>query len=187
MVRANFLKVLAAILFISAFAYGSHLLMQGTNIIVPSLFHPATGPRLIMSMEGFRFTRSENGKVTWRVDARNADIYENKTAQLRDIKIVFKSPENREATILGDAGTLETNSGNASLRRITQEVRVLTGDGYLLTSDSLFWKAGERIIWTADPFKLLGSEIYLEGTGISANVDLGELVVKNDVKAVLQE
>jgi hypothetical protein len=121
------------------------------------------------------------------MDARNADLYENKEAQLQDIKIVFKSPENKESTILGETGTLDTTSGNASIRRVTREVRVITSDGYLLTSDSLFWKAGERVVWTADPFKLLGSEIYLEGTGISANVDMRTIMVKNDVKAVLQE
>jgi hypothetical protein len=121
------------------------------------------------------------------MDARNADLYENKEARLQDIKIVFKSPENREATILGETGTMETSSGNASLRRVTREVRVITSDGYLLTTDSLFWKAGERVVRTADPFKLLGSEIYLEGTGLSANVDMRTIVVRNDVKAVLQD
>jgi hypothetical protein len=121
------------------------------------------------------------------MDAGKADLYENKEAQLQDIKIVFKSPENKEAEILGDAGTMDTTSGNASIRRAAREVRVITSDGYLLTTDSLFWKAGERVVWTADPFKLLGSEIYLEGTGMSANVDLRTILVKNNVKAVLQE
>jgi hypothetical protein len=154
---------------------------------MPALFHPAPGPRLIMSMDGFRFTQSENGRVSWRMNARSADIYDNKEAQLQDIKVVFKNTENKESTILGETGTMDTVSGNASIRRVTREVRVITSDGYLLTSVSLFWKAGDRVVWTADPFMLLGSEIYLEGTGISANVDMRTIMVKNDVKAVLQE
>ena len=183
----NFYRVTAAVLIIVAIAFGSYLLMRGTDITMPSLFHPATGARLIMSMDGFRFTQSENGRVSWRMDSRIADLYENKEAQLQDVKIVFKSPENKEATILGERGTMDTANGNASIRRVTGEVRVITSDGYLLTTDSLFWKAGDRVVSTADPFKLLGSEIYLEGTGISANVDMRTILVKNDVKAVLQE
>ena len=183
----NFYKVTAAVLLISALAIGSYLLMRGTDITIPILFHPAPGARLVMSMDGFRFTQSENGSVSWRMDASNADLYENKEAQLQDIKIVFKSLEDKESTILGEKGTMDTTNGNASIRRVTREVRVITSDGYLLTTDSLFWKAGERVVWTADPFKLLGSEIYLEGTGISANVDMRTIMVKNDVKAVLQE
>ncbi len=140
-----------------------------------------------MSMDGFRFTQSENGRVSWRMNARSADLYENKEAQLKDIKIVFTSPENKEATILGETGTMDTSNGNSSLRRVTREVRVITSDGYLLTTDSLFWKAGERVVLTADPFRLLGSEIYLEGVGMSANVDMRTIMVKNNVKAVLQE
>jgi LPS export ABC transporter protein LptC len=183
----KFYKVTAVVLVAAVIVVGSYLLMRGTNITIPSLFHSAPGPRLIMSMDGFRFTQSENGKISWRMNARSADLFENKEAQLQDIKIVFTSPENKESTILGETGTMDTTSGNASLRRVTRDVRVITSDGYLLTTDSLFWKAGERVVWTADPFKLLGSEIYLEGIGMSANVDMRTIMVKNDVKAVLQE
>jgi LPS export ABC transporter protein LptC len=187
MVSVNFYRVTAAVLVITAIAFGSYLLMRGTEIVMPVLFHAASGPRLVMSMDGYRFTQSENGRVSWRMDARSAELYENKEAQLQDIKIVFKSTENKDSTILGETGTMDTASGNASIRRVTREVRVITSDGYLLTTDSLFWKAGERVVWTADPFKLLGSEIYLEGMGMSANVDMRTILVKNDVKAVLQE
>jgi len=34
---------------------------------------------------------------------------------------------------------------------------------------------------------LLGSEIYLEGVGMTANVDMRTIVVKNNVKSILQE
>lgn len=187
MFRVNFYKVIATVLIITAFAFGSYLLLRGTEITIPALFHPVTGVRLLMSMDGFKFTKSENGRVSWRMNARSADLYENKEAQLKDIKIVFTSPENKEATLLGEAGTMDTSTGNSSIRRVTREVRVITSDGYLLTTDSLFCKAVERVVWTADPFKLLGSEIYLEGVGLSANVDLRKIMVKNNVKAVLQE
>jgi len=187
MFRVNFYKVIATVLVITAFAFGGYLLLRGTEITMPSLFRPAAGPRLLMSMDGFRFTKSENGRVSWRMNARSADLYENKEAQLKDIKIVFTSPESKEATLLGEAGTMDTSNGNSSIRRVTREVKVITSDGYLLTTDSLFCKTGERVVWTADPFKLLGSEIYLEGVGLSANVDLRTIMVRNNVKAVLQE
>ena len=63
----------------------------------------------------------------------------------------------------------------------------MTSDGYLLTTNSLNWNAGERVVRTTDPFKLLGREIYLEGRGISAKVDDNTIEVDNNVKAVLQE
>lgn len=180
-------KVLATFLIVGACFYGGYLIMQGTDISVPSLFQPPSGIRLLMSMDGFRFSQSENGRVSWRMNARNADLYENKEAQLKDMEIVFENPDNREATLLGDTGILDTASGNASIRRSTRDVSIATNDGYLMTTNSLFWKAGERVVWTSDPFKLLGSEIYLEGVGITANVDMRTIVVKNNVKAVLQE
>ncbi len=183
----NLYKVSAVVLIITALAFASYFILRRSDITMPSFFRPRSGPRLIMSMDGFTLTRSENGVVSWRMHAKSADLYENKKAKLRDINILYTSPDNRKATILGEAGTMNMSTGNSSIRRVTREVRVVTSDGYLLTTDSLFWKAGERVVWTDDPFKLLGKEIYLEGEGISANVDLRAIMVRNNVKAVLQE
>jgi LPS export ABC transporter protein LptC len=187
MSRANVYTVIASVLIIAAIAFGGYRLLRGTQITMPTLFHPPAGVRLLMSMDGFRFTKSENGRVSWRMNARSADLYENKEAQLKDIKIAFTNPEGRQATLFGDSGTMDTSNGNSSIHRVTRDVKVITSDGYLLTTASLFCKAGERIVWTADPFKLLGSEIYLEGVGLSANVDMRKIMVRKNVKAVLQE
>ncbi len=181
------IKVFAIILVFGVCVYGGYFIVKSSDVPVPALFQSSSGPRLLMSMEGFRFVQSEDGRVSWRMNARNADLSENKEAQLKDLEIVFNNPDNRKATLLGDSGTLDTSSGNASIRRTEKDVRITTSDGYLLTTSSLFWKAGERLIWTSDPFKLLGSEIYLEGVGITANVDMRTIVVKNNVKAILQE
>ena len=156
---------------------------------MPSLFPSASGERLLMSMDGFTVTQSDHGNISWRMSAQSADLFENKEAQLKDIEIIYTGvdKERREATLLGEQGTMDTKSGNASIRRGTREVRVATNDGYLLTTNALSWNAVDRLIWTSEPFKLLGKEIYLEGVGMSANVDMHTIVVKHNVKAVLQE
>jgi LPS export ABC transporter protein LptC len=186
-VSRMFPKTIAIVLVLAALVYGGYLLLQKTDMSVPLMFRPPSGPRLLISMDGFRFAQSENGRVAWLMDAKNADLYENKEARLKEIEILFTSPEGKETVLRGDSGIMDTTNGNASIRRGAREVRIVTSDGYLLTTDSLFWKAGDRLIWTEDPFKLLGSEIYLEGVGFSANVDMRTLVVKDNVKAVLQE
>jgi hypothetical protein len=56
-----------------------------------------------------------------------------------------------------------------------------------MTTPSLLWESAERHVRTSDPFKLLGSRIYLEGKGLSADTALREIAVSNHVKAVLQE
>jgi LPS export ABC transporter protein LptC len=180
-------KVLAALLVAGACVYGGYLLIRGNELALPALFPPAPGPRLVISMETFTLTQSEDGRIAWILNASTADLYENKEAKLKDVRIVFKNPDSREATLFGDLASMDTGSGNASVRRDSQDVRIVTSDGYLLTTDSLFWKAGERQVWTADPFKLLGNEIYLEGVGITADVDMRKIAVKDNVKAVLQK
>jgi LPS export ABC transporter protein LptC len=178
---------LGVFLVLSAALYGAYALLRGTELAVPTLFQPASGTRLLMSMEGFRFVETENGRVSWRMVAGSADLYENKEAQLKDIEITFVAPDGREARLLGAVATLDTVTGDAAIRRGVREVRIVTSEGYLLTTDSLFWKADQRIVRTADPFKLLGSELYLEGQGLSGNADMLTIEVDEHVKAVLQE
>jgi LPS export ABC transporter protein LptC len=187
--KANkkFFKLLSVVLALIAVIYGSHLVLRRADMSMPSLFQPAPGSRLFMSMEGFQFTQSENGQVAWRVNARNADLYENKEAHLKDLEITFTTPDQKQAALLGETGTMDTVTGDASIRGAENEVRIVTSDGYLLTTSSLFWKAGQRLVSTPGAFKLLGREIYLEGKGLSANVDMQTIVVNNNVKAVLQE
>jgi len=187
-VNRTLLMVLIVFLLVGVSFYGGYLLLrETTEISMPSFFQPPSNERLFMSMDGFRFAQSENGRITWRVDARNADLFENKKAQLKDMEIDFKNPDNTEARLFGDTGAMDTASGNASVRRISNDVKIVTSDGYQLTTNSLFWNAGDRVVWTADPFKLLGREIYLEGIGITAKVDMRTLLVKDSVKAVLQK
>lgn len=89
--------------------------------------------------------------------------------------------------MIGEIGVMDMVSGNGSIRRGAREVRIVTSDGYLMTTNSLFWKAKERVIGTEEPFKVLGREIYLEGKGFSADVDMRKILVNSNVKAVLQE
>lgn len=185
--RLRLIVLLAAVVALGAGVYGSYRLLQETDITIPTFFRPAPGKRLLISMDGFRFVQSENGRVAWRMSARTTSLFENREALLNDIEIVFSDPDGRTAALVGETGTMDTLRGNATIRRGAREVRIVTSDGYLLTTDSLAWKAGERIVRTADPFKLLGKEIYLEGVGLSAAVDMRKVVVDSNVKAVLQE
>lgn len=175
-----------ALLLLFAIYSGVHLL-RGREIAMPSLFRPASGSRLVMSMEGFTFTQSENGQIAWRMSAESADLFENKKASLREIEIVYSGKGVGEAALRGERGIMNTITGDATIQRGSKEVRIITSDGYLLTTNSLSWKARERVVRTHDAFKLLGREIYLEGRGITAHLDENLLEVEKDVKAVLQE
>jgi LPS export ABC transporter protein LptC len=186
-VDRGIITALGVLLVLIAALYGAYALLRGTDLTMPTLLQPASGARLLMSMEGFRFVETENGKVAWRMTADSADLYDSKEAQLKNIEITFIAPDSREARLLGEVATLDTVTGDASIRRGVREVRIVTSEGYLLTTNSLFWRAGQRIVRTADPFKLLGSELYLEGQGLSGNADMGRIEVDKHVKAVLQE
>ena len=172
---------------LAALLYGSYRFLSSADFSAPLLIRPTAGKRVLVSMEGFRLIQSEDGRPAWNLQARAADLFENKSAQLRDVEIVFNHPDGRTAALIGEKGSMDTLTGNASISRGDREVRIVTSDGYLMTTDSLSWRPEERVIRTKDPFKVLGKEIYIEGNGMSADVDMRKVVVDSNVKAVLQE
>ena len=179
-----FLVFIAGILVVIS---GGRLLTRRADVPVPSLFRQPSEARLLLSMDGFHFAQIENGSVAWRITAHQADLFENKEARLRAIENDFAGSDSRRVTLIGDMGELNTVTGSASIKSEASDVRVLTSDGYLLTTSSLLWDAAEEQVRTSDPFKLLGAAIYLEGKGFSAKTDLRQIMVNKNVKAVLQE
>lgn len=185
--RNNKLLAIVLVVFVLASGYGIYLLMSGRDMTVAEILRPRPGARLLMSMEGFRSAKSEGGKVVWSMRAATADLYDNREARLRDIEIVYAASDRGRVSLISDTGSMDTESGDAVLKSESREVRVVTGDGYLLTTGSISWHTASREVRTSDTFKLLGREIYLEGKGVTANVDDQTVVVKENVKAVLQE
>jgi LPS export ABC transporter protein LptC len=172
---------------VGAVLYMSYRALRDTKLNVPSLFPSAAEGEAIISMSGFRLVQSEAGRVAWSVEAKRAELLDNKEALLNGVEAVFHNPDGRTAALIGESGTIDSQSGNASIRGDGKDVRIVTSDGYLMTTDMLSWNAARRTVWTKNPFRVLGREIYVEGKGMRANVDLQELKVEDNVKAILQQ
>ncbi len=183
----RFLSVLTLFCALAGVLYGSYRLLRDVDFSIPSMFRPAPGKRLLISMDGFRFAQTEDGRVSWRINSSRTDLFESREARLKDVEIHFQEPDGRKVVLIGETGVMDTLNGNATIRRGAREVRIVTSDGYVMTTNTLFWRADDRVVTTPDPFKVLGNEIYLEGKGFSADVDLRKMLVKSNVKAVLQE
>ena len=184
----SIIKILSIVAIVALFLYGGFYVMKEADVAVPLVFQPIAGVRKVMSLDAYTFVRSENGRIAWRLQAKTADLLDNKEARLHDLQIDFSDPgDEKHARLTGDIGSLNTENGNATVRRENEDVRIVTSDGYVLTTTALSWNAGKRTISSDEPFKLLGSEIYLDGRGITANVDMQSIEVNEHVKAVLQE
>jgi LPS export ABC transporter protein LptC len=183
--RSVFLFLVLGVL--ATLLYGSYWVLQDTSLAIPSLFKPVQSRRVLIDMEGYRMLQSENGRAAWSITARTAELFDSREALLRDLEAVLYYPDGRTAALLAAEGTMNTVSGDATVRRGTQEVRIVTSDGYLMTTDVLLWKAVDRVVRTTSSFRVLGKEIFLEGVGMTADVDLRKVVVEKNVKAILQE
>jgi len=186
-IRKSTLSLLVLLVIVLLAMQVSNILVRKVDISITSLFRPASASRLLMSMDGFLYEQLTRDAVPWQMQARHADLYENREALLQTVEIVLDTENKQRVTLTGDEGTLNTANGNASIKRLEHDVRLVTSDGYLLTTPSLRWVSAEHVIKTNDPFKLLGSNIYLEGKGLTASTGLHAMTVNEHVKAILQE
>ncbi|MGE5856538.1 MAG: hypothetical protein ACM34C_08230, partial [Syntrophaceae bacterium] len=105
-VRKQFIAFLAIVLILVAIL--TSRLYRKAELSLPNFLRPYSQTRVLMSMQGFRFAQFEQDATPWRMEARHADLYENKEARMRNVEIVFSGTESRVVTLFGEEGTLNT-------------------------------------------------------------------------------
>jgi len=88
----RFFSVLVLFCVLAGVLYGSYRLLRDVDFSIPSLFRPAPGKRLLISMDGFRFAQTEDGRVSWRINSSRTDLFESREARLKDVEIQFLEP-----------------------------------------------------------------------------------------------
>lgn len=141
-----------------------------------------------MTMDNFHFTQAGKGKIDWEVKAVRAKLFkkENK-AVLEDVEAVFTTPKGIRLELKGDEGLFNTELHDIYIRKKNNKIKIISSNGYTMTTDSLSWNNKNRIVATDDAVLIEGKEIKLKGKGLRINAVTQELEVVSDVEAVIKK
>lgn len=130
----------------------------------------------------FIFTQSKGDTVEWKVQAKQARLFEReKRAVLTGVDITFYDEMGKELTLSGEEGTLDIATKNLALANQVQPLIVETRSGYTIYTNHLAWTDETKEIHTDDPVRIVGPGIEVTGHGLLGRMAAGEFEILGDV------
>jgi len=143
---------------------------------------PGAIERADAKISDFTFTQTKGDVVQWRVQAKQARLFEReKRAVLSDVEVTLYGQSGKEVTVLGDEGALDTATKNFVLANRTDPLIIATGSGYTIYTNHLEWTDATKIIQTGDPVRIVGNGLEITGRGLLGRTESEEFEVLDDV------
>ena len=158
------------------------LLTRAASVPTPTATAPGTINQADASISEFTFTQTKGGKVQWKVDAKQARLFEHDNRAVLDhVAVTLFGISGKDMTVEGDEGTLDTATKNFMLANRSEPLAVHTESGYVIYTNHLRWTDHTREIRTEDPVRIVGHGLEVTGRGLLGHLDSEEFEVLEDV------
>lgn len=129
----------------------------------------------------FRLVETIKGIKRWKIEAAQAQVYENQT-RMEEIETEFFSEQGDSVTLTMKAnqGMLDTVHRDISA---SGQVVVTDAEGGTLHTQSLNWQAKEKILSTPDTFIFTKEGLTVTGRGVTVDQQAEKLKIEQDLKA----
>jgi LPS export ABC transporter protein LptC len=129
-------------------------------------------------------TATRNGRKEWSLDAASADyMAKNNQAIFKDLSVTFYLKDETKVYITANQGILKTDSNDME---IFGNVVVKNND-YKLRCENLYYKHGERIIFSKVPVNITGDSFELVADSMSLNLNTNKALFEGSVKGTFSE
>jgi len=136
-------------------------------------------------MDGFSFSKTDEGATGWRLDAKKAELHkESGLAKLEDLEAVYESGNGTVLTLTADRGEFNTETRAMRLARVDKDIKLSSSEGYDMYLKDLEWDDKLRELKTKDPVVIKGDRLKLEGGGMVADADMEEIRIVDGVRTV---
>lgn len=146
---------------------------------------PAGGPALAPSQEakGFDLTRSLKGEVEWKLQSPRAIFQEkDSSAKLDSPKIVLYKKGRPQTEARADTGVIDLGTYDTVLSGVVNVSN--RAERIQLKTDLLEYVAKAKEFRTERPVEIRRPEGVMRGRGLTANQDLTEIHVRNQVTRI---
>ncbi len=135
-------------------------------------------------LTGVRYTRSEDGRVRWVVNAGDARLFEeSQVLDLDRVLIDFFTSSDKKVLVQADAGRYDLSSEEMVVRG---HVKVISETGDTLYTDSLHFSRARNLIWSADKVFMEGGGMEIRGKGFEYDLGQGKFIIRHQ-KTVIKE
>ncbi len=139
-------------------------------------------------ISNFVLRQTQNGALEWVFQAAVAHVFDDTgLIQTDELTADFYNEAGEVGSVLtADHGTIDQRSNDMEARG---HVRLKTGDGRLLETETLFYDSKRRKIHTDDFVKVIDGRNVLTGYGLESDPNLqdGQFQIQRNVKATIQD
>lgn len=182
--------------------FASVVILSATSILLFFLFFNLKSPQrppgddlylesfkkerdLQSRLTGIYMIEEDQGKKLWELWADNAQVYgDGDNILLEKIKALLYLENGRKVRIRGEKGKINGKTKNMEL---AGQVIIVNSEGTSILADYLKWFAQEREIRSSYPVTIRGGGMEIKGKSMVTYVDRETLVLRKDVKAVIEQ
>jgi LPS export ABC transporter protein LptC len=170
--------LLAGVLFAGVLLAGC----RGETEQAPMPEEPSRGPN--EGMRGIRLRNFQVGDTEWVLEADTASVFrEKKTVVAERVKVDFFDGPRHVSTLNADQGVLHQATDDLEARG---QVRVVTDEGAVLTTEVLFWDHQRAKIYTEEYVEITQGTDTLAGYGLDADPGLDRVEIRREVRGTLR-
>ncbi|MDO9262669.1 MAG: LPS export ABC transporter periplasmic protein LptC, partial [Desulfosalsimonadaceae bacterium] len=143
-----------------------------------SPFRPET-TQATLTIKNFHHEATENGEKKWTLEASSASLFTPQNmAQLTDISVIFLMKKGGALSICAHKGVLNTKTNDMTVTgNIIAEI-----PPYSLTTESLNYQHGSRMIHVNEPVEIIGQSMTLKAGALTYNIATGVMACENHVE-----
>jgi len=149
---------------------------------VPKVSNAGTAPGNV-GLQQINFVQVKNGIKLWELKAEAVEYQQPKNlVSFKKVTLTYFPKDDKPVSLVGNLGRLDTQTKNIF---IEGEVVISTPDGYELKVPFLNYRDDLREVSTKGAFTFKGPDLFLDGEGMTMNLDSQKVLVKKKVRMTL--
>lgn len=137
-----------------------------------------------LTMQKVKLVENKGERTEWELEADSSETFqEENLTVLKNVKATFYPEEQPVIHVSGREGRLSMDTKDMVIRG---DVAVQSESGYALKTQELRYIAEKKQVETDQPVEMAQQGLFVQGVGLTVNIDGKSLVVRRDVKATFQ-
>ncbi len=137
-----------------------------------------------ITLEGVRYTRAENGKPLWVMDAKVAKIFEDRgVVNMEKIVIYFFQEDGNNLVIKADRGTYDMKQQKM---RMNGNVDLKSVNGDSLATQTLGFDQKRKVLWSEKDVVIHSQGLVIKGSAFEYYLDKGRFLVFNQQSTIVE-
>ena len=137
-----------------------------------------------LQLRDFRRVGAKDGRKLWEVSAKDASYFAGEgITQVNDVSVVFHREDNSKLYLKSKAARLQLATEGFGKADFEGDIKVDVDDRISVRTDAATYDEVAREVLAPGDVAITGQGYFIEGTGMTMDVDEESLLIRNNVRS----